>query len=355
MKLGSALTLISLSALTIAFAQGCSDSDDGPGSNGGGGAQTGKVPPAEEGEPTSATDERVFAVHTLFLGDTDRSGTKSKDAWKQYGYNLDGLMTSVTDSKSPDLAKVCKRVDGADAKVHHDGEGGIDNAFGSQILPLLETLTPTPSKTISDNIQAGEFTIMFNLKGLTDDPEQTNTGLSGKLLVGGKFGDSAPTFSPADDWPYVPDPQVDIPGAYINKGTFVNGTGGAQVKLSLSFGGQSLSLTINKAIITFNHNPSGKALEEGTIAGVIRTEELLSGLDSIAGQFGACDEGAGAFDGIKDMVRQASDILSDGSQDPAKVCDGISVGIGFTAKQIGIPTKQAPLPEPSDPCADDES
>jgi hypothetical protein len=37
------------------------------------------------------------------------------------------------------------------------------------------------------------------------------------------------------------------------------------------------------------------------------------------------------------QVRQASDIMSDGTQDPSKTCDGITMGLGFemTEAQLG--------------------
>ncbi len=352
MRLGAAVTLIGLGAgiATFVAMQGCSSDSDSAGT----GTQTGKIVPPEEGSPTTSSDERVFALDTISLGEADRGGVKNKDAWKKYGYNLDGLITNVTGSQSPDLARVCKRAPGADSKVHQDGDEGIDNAFGSQILKLLEPFTATPSKSLTDAIRAGDFTIMLKVVGLTEEAEQTNTGLSGTLLVGGAFSEdksATPTFTTADDWPYVQDPQVPISGAYINKGMFVNGKGGAQVKLSLSISGQSLNLTINKAIISFKHNPSGKALDEGTIAGVINTAEFVDGIAAVAGRFSKDLCNGSTVDGIKASIRQASDMLADGSQDPSKECDGISVGIGFTAKQVGKPTKavQPTVPQ-DDPC-----
>lgn len=355
MKLGAALTLIGLGlgVATFAVTQGCGgDSDNENG--GAAGEQTGKTVPPEEGTPTASTEERVFALDSISLGEADRNGVKDKDAWKGYGYNLDGRITNVTGSTSPDLERVCKRAQGAPATVHQDGDEGTDNAFGKEILKLLDPFTPTPSKSLTDAIRAGDFTIMLKIVGLTDEPEQTNTGLSGTLLVGGKFSEEegkVPTFSPTDDWPYIQDPQVPISGAYINKGVFVNGTGGAQVKLSLSISGQSLSLTINKAIISFKHNPATKALEGGTIAGVINTEEFVNGISSVAGRFSTDLCSGSTVEGIKGSIRQASDMLADGTQDPSKPCDGISVGLGFTAKQVGNPTKvvQPEVPQ-DDPC-----
>jgi hypothetical protein len=353
MKLRAALALIGLGlgAATVAINQGCGDSD----SNGGTATQEGKVPPPPEGTPTTSTEERTFAVNSILLGETDRSGNRNPNAWKTYGYNLDGRITNVTGPTSPDLNSVCKRVEGAGPTVHQDGDQGIDNSFGKEILNnLLLNLVSTPSKSITDAITAGNFTIMLKVKGLTDDPQQTNTGLSATLLVGSSFSDDPnvkPTFSTSDDWPFLKDPQIPITGAYINKGVFVNGTGGATVKLTLSIAGQALSLSINKALITFKHNPASKSLEEGTIAGVINTEELINGIASVAGRFSQDLCEGSTVEGIKESIRQASDILSNGTQDPSKTCDGISVGIGFTAKQVANPTKETePGEPPPDPC-----
>lgn len=354
MRLSTVLSMVGLGvcAATFTFAQGCGGDDDNGGSSGGGGtAQTGKVPPASDGDPTSSTEERTFALHEIFLGEASRSGAASGTAWKSFGYNLDGLVTNVTDQSSPDLAKVCKRVGTAPASTHQDGDDGIDNAFGSQLVSLIQSFAPTPSKSISDAIKKGDFTILFKVKGLTDDAAQTNTGLSGQILVGTTFSESGtPSFSPSDDWPYLSEPKVDVSGAYVKDGTFVNGQSGATVRLALSIQGQQLALTVNKAIITFKHNPPNDALE-GTIAGVIRTEELVDGIGKVAGNINTSLCSGSTIEGIKDSIRAASDMMANGTQDPNSTCDGISVGIGFTAKRVANPTQEkAPGADPPNPC-----
>jgi hypothetical protein len=338
MKLSTALSLLGLGLGTVAFAiPGCSSDETSTGTP----TAVGKVPPQPEGAATTGTEERTFALNSLYLGESDRSGTKNKDAWKSYGYNLDGLITVVNDPKAADLAKVCNRAQGAPATVHNDGDQGIDNAFGKEILKLLDPFAPTPSKSLTEAIVKGDFTIMLRIKGLTDDAAQTNTGLSGTLLVGAGFGDTPPSFSPSDDWPYVADPQVPISGAYINNGVFVNGAGGAKVELALSIQGQTLALTINKALITFKHNPPND-LVDGTIAGVIDTAQFVEGISSVAGRFSPELCSGTTVEGIKDSIRQASDMLADGSQAPGVACTGISIGLGFTAKRVANPTRTTP-------------
>jgi hypothetical protein len=109
MKLSTALSLLGLGLGTVAFAiPGCSSDETTTGTP----TAAGKVPPQPEGPATTGTDERTFALNALSLGEADRGGVKNKDAWKSYGYNLDGLITVVNDPKAADLAKVCNRAQG---------------------------------------------------------------------------------------------------------------------------------------------------------------------------------------------------------------------------------------------------
>ncbi len=341
MKLYTALSVLGLcmGVAGLAASQGCGGGSSGSGS-GGSTDQPGKQPPAKPDAPAAGSDVRTFAVNQLFLGESDRAGAPNKDAWKSYGYNLDGKISTK------DSTDVCQRQSGASPSNQDDGDQGVDNAFGKVIIPFLQPFTATPSKTITDSLTSGAFTIMLKITGLTDDPAQSNTGLSGLLLVGAQFSDTAkPTFSPTDDWPYRKDPQVQISDAYINKGTFVNGTGGATIQLSLNIQGQTLNLAINKAIITFDHTGPNDATN-GTIAGVIGTDDLLSGISQVAGNISTDLCSGSTLDSIKQTIRQASDILKDGTNKPGVPCDGISVGIGFNAKRVANPTK--PVDNPVD-------
>lgn len=347
MKLYRTLSLlvVGLGAAGLTAAQGCG------GSSGDSGTTpppvtTGRTPPAAPaGAPVSDTPARTFALNQLFLGETGRNGAPLKDAWKDYGYNIDGLITTK-DSKD-----VCTRQAGADSAKQEDGKEGIDNAFGRTVLGFILGLVPTPSKTINDSIQGGSFTILLDIKGLTDDAKQTATGLGGRLLVGGAYGvGKKPAFTPTDDWPYRANPIVPIQGAYINNGTFVNGSGGATVELSLFIQGVQLSLTINRAAITFDHQPPND-ITNGTISGVINTEALVSGIEKVAGRISTQLCGGSTLDTIKQTIRQASDILEDGTNRVGVPCNAISIGLGFTGKRIGPPaTIATDAPPPPDPC-----
>ena len=125
------------------------------GCSGGPTAPPGQPPTKPSGPTTTGTATETFAIQTLLLGEADRvTKTPSTTAWKSYGYNLDGKTTTK------DSTDVCT----AAVKTNQiDGNNGIDNAFGSVILPIIQTAASlqTPSDTISQAIDSGSFTIQL--------------------------------------------------------------------------------------------------------------------------------------------------------------------------------------------------
>ena len=73
----------------------------------------------------------AYAVETVFLGETNRAGAPTKDSWKTYGENIDGLVTAKTDTN------VCRAPGRRGLREQEDGVGGIDNAFGRTVLGFI--------------------------------------------------------------------------------------------------------------------------------------------------------------------------------------------------------------------------
>jgi hypothetical protein len=61
------------------------------------------------------------------LGDAEPSG------WRNIGYNLDGKCTTRTSTD------VCTLAAGASLDTQDDGANGIDNSYGENLCPLMET------------------------------------------------------------------------------------------------------------------------------------------------------------------------------------------------------------------------
>jgi hypothetical protein len=224
---------------------------------------------------------------------------------------------------------------------------------------------------------------MTVINGFDDTGAKTNaTGLTGVLLAGGSYSAAndggAPSWDTNTHWPVVPtlmtgctpaagcggtnpDPvqaaTIKFPSAYQAGGTFVNGSP-ASLSLNLSIGGQSLTVNISSALITFDPKSAG-SVTNGTIAGTIIATDLVNQLQGVAGSISTSLCSGSAFNSIAQQILQAADIIIDtGSGNVSNVagtaCNGISIGLGFEGTEIAIPVAadiegpQTPKPSPCD-------
>jgi hypothetical protein len=363
------LVLAGLSlVLFSSWAVGCgSDTETGGTGGGGAGGPSGpgvQPPDRPEGASAGDGDGTAFAVSELFLGDTDRNGSPNPSAWKDFGYDLDG---KISTKDSSDLCK--PNAGGSPSSVYPDGNDGIDNAFGKLLLPIITGLAQDASQQINESIAAGDFTIIVNIPELGDSAnyDPLSAGLfAGVTLVDDMGATLTPKWDGTDLWPVAPellatgspgddcqvDPctsQVEFNQAYLTDNTFVSGSPGS-LDLNLSVAGFSLNLSIAQAVISMDVAGDRSGATEGVIAGVIPVEPLISELQKIAGSFdpGLCT--GTTFESLADQIRQASDIMSDGSQDPNATCDAISIGLGFNSKPVLLGTVDEPAEPQPDPC-----
>lgn len=319
----------------------------------------GRLPPeATQGAGMCADPSTTQAVNELFLGDYKRDGTPdTTNGWKDFGFNLDGL-TSKKESTN-----LCKpRAGGSKAAVYPDGNEGIDNAFGKIILPIILSLASDLSTTANESIKQGDFTIMLDMASTGKDC----SGAAGKLFAGSTLVDDmgvalVPKFDGTDVWPVSPelltntmDPtssKIVFPQAYIAGNTWVSGTKGT-VSIQLTISGFTVALDIQNAYVTVDLAAGNASGTNGTIAGVLDTEQLVSQISKVAAAFDTsfCDPNSPTLVSILNQLRQASDILKDGTQDPAKECDGISIGLGFNTKPVKLGPVAKPGDPPPDPC-----
>jgi hypothetical protein len=329
------------------------------------------------GAATSLNTHHNYAVHKLYLGDTDRTGISSANAWQSFGYDLDGKVTTAASTD------VCTLIPGASKSVQIDGEGGIDNSWGANIVPILETLDSTFSQTQNNAIQSGAPTQLFYVVGFDNSAGNmtTATNLFGVALSGASYsanGGTTPTWDMNTHWPIAPqsltcfpaggtdtcttstDPiaaaNVKFPSAFQTKGTFVNGAP-SLMTLELGIGGQPMTLNLHSAVVTFDPLMPG-AVTNGTIAGVINTQELIAALKQVAGKISTSLCSGSAFQSIASQIQQTSDVILSGdtvSNAPGTTCNAISIGLGFDATEIALPTGAdiaAPQPLGPDPCGD---
>lgn len=287
-------------------------------------------------------DSVAFAVTELrFYDIVDGARTAAG-----FGLDLDGRQsTRVSDD-------LCRRVKGAACDVQQDGPAGVDNSYGVNVLPLYDSATAT-SKELLEAMAAGEWTLLIRLRN--DPMSASAAGLSGALLNGAPLG-AAPALDGSDPWRPTfesvvagdPDaPTVALSDSYIVNGVWV----GTADRMDLPFGARGTVPVRSLTLVADLSDETPRRLQNGVLAGFILAEDLvaeaLTAAPKVDPRF--CDQWS--IDNILLQLEAASDLPSDGTHDPNRECDAVSVGIGFSAVEVKLGPVAAPAPpEPPSPC-----
>jgi hypothetical protein len=365
-------------ALACAAGYGCGSTVDGSGSTGTGGASAGtgaaqgstSVGATTSGVGGNASssgstgtggpmlgcvpkDGAVLAVTKFYYGDTNFDGTPDKtNGWKQYGFNLDGKVSTAT---STDL---CKPLNNAAPKnVYPDGDNGIDNAFGKSVLPIFLAIASGFSAEANAAITAGDTTLILDLKGLGAAADQAL--LAARIHAGAALG-AAPKFDGSDCWPVTPEGLTNpaditsakaiFPASSVVANHWDSGPTGATVRLQIVFSGGRIHLDVHHAHLTMELAADHQSATLGQLGGVIATADLVAEIKRVAGSFDPTLCTGPTIDSILAQMSQASDILQDGTQDPAKTCDAVSIGLGFTTTALSLGGIAGPSPTEPNPC-----
>jgi hypothetical protein len=314
------------------------------GSAGAGGGLASPPPPGPHHAP-DGTGTTVFAVSQLDVGLTDPDGmSDEQNGWMHYGYNIDGLPAG-------DLSAFCMPLDGASAaEVHQHGIDGIENSFGHNIVPVFYG---DPSGPIGPGQPPDHFTTLILLgdlgQGASYDPIPSS-------VAQGRMVGAAPMFDGTDVWPLVSGTRVGFASSYVVGDTWVSGAspesaaGPFVVQLLVSDFAVTLKILLPR--LSMKLDPTHTKATSGIISGVLLTSDLEAEIQTIAGSFDPNLCSGPTIQSILQGIAQASDILHDGTQDPTKPCDAISIGLGFEAVREQLGPVVQPSPPPPDVCAD---
>jgi hypothetical protein len=280
----------------------------------------------------AGSERTVLAISRLYFGDTDRSGSPCSGAWNAYGLDIDGKDTTVTSTD------VCTPVAGASCQTPQDGENGIDNSFGANLLPIATTLVSTYTQTANESLTAGDSTLLIAVDGLGS--AATYTSLPGTLLH------ALPMNRPRWDGTDVravdqaSEPGVALSGGYMNNRVWV-GAAPADDTLALDLhvtvqGQQLPPLPIHHVQISMQVAANGSSATSGTLSGIVTTADAAAwGAAWFAGAGPhPCDDPA--VQSITQQIIQAADIMTDGTNGPGETCDAISIGLGFDAVAVQL-------------------
>jgi len=296
-------------------------------------------PPPLDGMPTGPGEQ--FVMQRLWVGDADRSGTPSPNAWHGFGYDIDGQ-----DGAS---GPHCQAYGGADpSNAFTDGDAGRDNAFGRTWLPILRGLVADFGAQVNERLQQGEGNLLFDLLRVGSGD---HLGSEGRIYLGSPTT-FAPTFAGADLWLVTAaslESPPDLSSArfstigYVSQSVWVSGPGPLEIPLVL--GGAELPLPLSTAVVTIDLT-NGR----GVIAGVIDVDLFVQVFRQFAGALDPALCSGATLEAVEDEFRKGSDIMSDGTQDPNRTCDGVSVGMEFDVVNVQISGAASPVPTPVPPC-----
>jgi hypothetical protein len=301
-------------------------------------------PPRPANQPgDGGASGSVFAISKLFLGDTDRDGAKNAVGWEQYGYDVDGQVTTCTGSSCTPTDH-CKIASGAMAsQTLPDGTKGIDNSFGKSILPILLGAQSTYSTNVNGQLGVGNWSLLFQLTKLGSSTNYSP--IVAHVYAGGPLAAPPPKYNGNDLWPFDTSSSVDFVDSYVTADTWVSGKGNLTLPIQSTpdASTSTLKLQIHEAVVSFvlagGHGSAGG----GIISGALKVTEFSAELRrSLGANDVALCQGA-TINQIEKQVQQAADVMADGTAGTSNVpCDGISIGLGFEAQLVELGTNFMP-------------
>lgn len=317
--------------------EGASSSTSSSSSTGSGGSDQGGGGAGQGGAGTAA-----LVVGHLHVGAKTFAGVENPNAWQDFGFDIDGLVTTN------DFTAHCQPVDGAAPNnVFPDGPNGIDNAWGKYALPIVEVLTEALGSTDLESdanapIAAGEMSWVIDVGSIALGPAELSSP-GGFFEVRNRMGETwlkAPESFSGDT------PLVTFPDGTSQMSVWRSGTGSGTLAVRLQgLGGLTLEIQHARIELAVDANGDVKAAR---IGGVLETEAFADQVRDVFGPLFSCD--GSAIDGIINQLRQSSDIMADGTQDPAETCNGISIGLGFSASDQLVGGLATALVPPDNPC-----
>ncbi len=326
-----------------------------------------RPPPRPAASDGPSVDEILFALRDIRLD--------QGEDWENIGFDVDGLC-----SYPPDPVVEC--VPPASSSVPEiDGAGGIDNAFGHQVMPLILTTMPDLADQLATYQQEGAGNLIVIVRGWNggDDDPTVDAVLTQGLFAAPALADGGRPeleipdagFSDDDggvplplpvwdgrDWFWVraetflggnPDrPLIRDDNAYIAGRTLVmrlpdrvpfyfaapTATRGAVIKLT-------------DGVLTVHISGDAQSVDTATLSGRWPSVDILGDIETAA----VCI-GTEHYRILTRLLDLAADVrATPGTGGPGAVCDAVSVGMTFTGLRgnLGGLSDRFALPTP---CAD---
>jgi hypothetical protein len=324
-----------------------------------------RIPPGRSTAGSGDGEEVVFGLKEVGLN-------QSGDAWRDIGLNLDGLCSL------PPVPRVeCEPPNAPDAQPLIDGNGGIDNAFGAELFPLVELVFPNLD---SNSLMAGEQgigVVALRIRGWNGTGEDDRVDVTLSQSVIGTAGTAGETVPPPvfvvdhrlwlDEAATMPAPEPAWEGfdwLWLRQETFLmNDLEQPRVRDDNAYvtGNQLVVRLPDRVEIVFSDRENGikVKLTDATAVGTFTDDftrlspvvvagrwSIIDLLDT-ANNIGVCPDDP-EFDLLVNQLNTVADVRATaGTGGEGVVCDAVSIGVSFEGyrARIAAATMGQPVPD----------
>lgn len=331
----------------------------GPGDRG---CESARMPTPED-RPAPGSDKVIppvyLAIQSTRLGSLSETGQLDDTAWKDIGFDLDGVCTGVDTCQGDDSPPSCKPTV---PQISTDGRVCRDNTFGR--LEYAAALVPELSKPYGLNDDAfncalcvGDYNFLFRISSYNGEDNDDRVrvdlypspGLDKPLPwnCADPSWTTRPCFTPEQqfqvtpesmneprDGPDLADAKMFDDAAYVREGYLIVRFPDDALVWFPGYKALVVAypIILQKGIVAgkLQRDPDGVwRITDGTIGGRVRGSDVITGFRNL----GLCEADPN-YTVMTDFVNKNLDVLVDGRRDPNATCDGMSLGIAFKAQQV---------------------
>ncbi len=327
------------------------------------------------------------AMNRIFFGaaNNDTGVTENLNAWRDIGFDIDSTCTkSATCTLASDDSTVrafsCKN----DIKTTVDGNRCIDNAIGALFpiaaqSPQVGGLFGVTEQHWNCALHAGLFSVMLKISGYNGKANDNSVRVDlyssqGLETLPNYRCDSGPGLTPPPTWsseaPWLkiekwkiaarsidaasPDRPGELKDAKVRDGAafvrngylFMNLPAASEFWLNgeraFSIPGFRLSINRGRMVAKIQRAEDDTwELQDGTIGGVVEAGEMIAGFREI----GFCDNMCESYTSVIGYLNSQKDVLLSTDEPlPDIDCDGLSIGMTFTAREASFGSVEAVTP-----------
>jgi len=315
--------------------------------------------PAGERKASGKGKTLFLLMNQIHVGTRTAGGEKVPNAWRDWGYDLDGVCTGP--DEAPTSIGTCKRVESSEPLTNVDGNECRDNAFGAHLAPIADLAYGDDfDGHEAKAVARGDVTLLLVLDDLDDGADDPY--VPGRMYKVARWtGIDPPTKDDirevesdsviADD---LAAPRTAFPYGYLKGNVWVSGDPIASLGIAFPSSDLHLQIELSGGQLTLglaaNHSTGGVGLVTGAIP-VARIDDMLRPLAALMGM---CP-GDPAYVAVLGNAKKIPDLVGDapGLHDPKKPCDAISFTLGFGVVPILPVTTVVASPPPWIPPACD--